>query len=368
MLPTYNLSCAICKDCNHVQTISITDPSERYNLFDYSYTSSNSKISRQHWNSYCDFTISKLKLKKNCFICEIGSNDGYLLNRFKKTINCEVLGIDASKSMVKIAKQNNITTECCVFNEEQSLSITKNYKKCDVVIANNVFNHSDNPLSFAKGVSNLLKKDGYFIFEVPYWKNTIDTKKIDQIYHEHVSYFTVKSLSALLEKTGFTINSVDVVDYHGGSLRVIASKNSDKKLCLKKIIEQESYLFSNKLYNSLSKELDKRKISFLRKVLDFKNQGYKIIAIGAAAKGNTLLNFLNLNSAIVDYVTDASSFKQGKKTPLSNIPIFGDEKMKESDKICAIVLSWNLSNSIKDKIKLINPNVQYINFFKQETT
>ena len=367
ILPTYSLSCAMCKGCGHVQTISITNPLERYNLFDYSYTSSNSKTSRAHWDKFCLFVINKLKLKRSHVIYEIGSNDGYLLSQFKSTLNCEVLGIDASQSMVKIAEQKNIKTECCVFDEKASLAIVKNYKKCDVVIANNVFNHSDSPLSFLRGVNNMLNEDGHFIFEVPYWKNTVDSKKVDQIYHEHVSYFTVKSLSTLLEQVGMEINFIDVVDYHGGSLRVVASKSSGDRLCLKKFIDQENYLFSSDLYGRLSKELNEKKINFLRKILKFKDRGYKIVAIGAAAKGNTLLNYLNLNNTIVDYATDASKFKQGKKTPLSNVPIFDDEKMRESEKICAIVLSWNLSSAIRDKIKLINPRIEYIDFFKQET-
>ncbi len=368
MLPVYNLSCVMCEDCKHIQTESITDPSERYNLFDYSYTSSNSSTSRNHWNAFSKHIIEKLCLSKDSKICEIGSNDGYLLNQFKKSLNNNVLGVDASKSMCDIANQNGILTKWCIFNKLEADSIVNDYEKFDLVIANNVYNHSDNPISFTEGVNKLLKQDGFFVFEVPYWKNTIDSKKIDQVYHEHVSYFTVKSLSKLLTMSGFSLEDVTVVDYHGGSLRVIAKKTNQVGLHteVEDMIKKENYLFSKNLYENLSKELKRRKVSFVSKILNYKSNGYEIIAIGAAAKGNTLLNFLNLNNSVVDYVTDASEFKQGKRTPLSNIEIFSDDRIKTSDKVCAIILSWNLSDFIKNKIRELNPKIEYINFYEQE--
>jgi len=366
IMPVYNLSCVMCEDCKHIQTESITDPSDRYNLFDYSYTSSNSNTSRTHWNDFARYVIQKLNLNKNSTICEIGSNDGYLLSQFKKYLSNEVLGIDASKSMCNISRKNNIPARCCVFDKEQAVSVVNTHGQYNVVVANNVYNHSDDPVSFTEGVRTLLKEDGYFIFEVPYWKNTIDSRKIDQIYHEHVSYFTVKSLSKLLTMCGFSIEEISVVDYHGGSLRVVAKHNTDGTQCssAKEMIKNEEYLFSQDVYKSVSNELQNRKIKFLSTILDYKINGYEIIGIGAAAKGNTLLNFLSLNDTIVDYITDTSEHKQNKKTPLSNIDIFGDGKIKSSNKVCAIILSWNLSDVIKNKIKELNPQIEYVNFYE----
>ena len=368
MLPVYNLSCVMCKNCKHIQTESITNPSERYNLFDYSYTSSNSSTSRSHWNNFSKSIVDKLSLNKESKICEIGSNDGYLLGEFKKRLGSDVFGIDASKSMCDIANKNGILTKWCIFNKTEASGIVDNHGEFNLVIANNVYNHSDNPVSFTKGVNRLLKEDGFFVFEVPYWKSTIDSKKIDQVYHEHVNYFTVKSLSNLLTMCGFNIEYVTVVDYHGGSLRVVAKKSHQTNHCVdtEHIIKEEEYLFVEDLYENLSKELKQKKAAFLSKLLNYKTSGYEIVAIGAAAKGNTLLNFLSLNNTIVDYITDASEYKQGKRSPLSNIEIFSDDKIRASDKVCAIILSWNLSESIKKKIRKLNPKIEYINFYEQE--
>jgi len=366
-LPVYNLSCALCNSCKHIQTETETDPNERYNLFDYSYTSSNSSTSRQHWNMFCSDIIQELELNGDTKICEIGSNDGYLLKCFKEKINTFVYGIDASRAMCEIAKNNHITSENIVFDLDKTSSLKKKYGYSNLVIANNVFNHSDDPKSFAMGVKEILTDNGFFVFEVPYWKSTVETKKIDQIYHEHVSYFTATSLKHLLNGCGFIIKKIKLVEYHGGSLRVIAQKTTENKNCydLGGFLDQEKFLFDEKTYKDLNNKLVTAKVNFLIDLLKYKKAGHSVVAIGAAAKGNTLLNYLNLNSSIVDYVTDISEYKQGKKTPLSNIKICGDDILSSYDEVCAIILSWNLDKPIRDKMKKINSKIKYLNFYEK---
>ena len=368
MLPVYNLSCRLCNHCKHVQTTTITQAEDRYNLFDYSYTSSNSSIATTHWKNYTIDISMALEINSVSRVCEIGSNDGYLLGLFKG-LGCEILGIDASKHISEIANSNGIPTKQCIFNLEEAKQITKDHGRYNLVIANNVFNHSDDPLSFAAGANELLIDSGFFVFEVPYWKSTIDSKKIDQVYHEHVSYFTATSAKTLLENCGFQIIKLEIVDYHGGSLRVYAQKvgeNEAIKHCdeLNIFVANEEYLFKIKTYENLVRVLKNKKIKFLNKLLDYKERGYGIIAIGAAAKGNTLLNYLNLDDSIVDWVTDTSDFKLGKRTPLSNIEICDDGVIASYDKVCALILSWNLSETIKNKIKKINSNIKFINFYE----
>ena len=367
VLPVYDLSCVLCKNCGMVQTSTITSANERYNMFDYSYTSSNSKVAKNHWLSYAENLTKTLNLS-NSQICEIGSNDGFLLNIFQSLGN-EVLGIDASKHMTKIANKNGVKTVSHVFDENITLE-KLNYKSSfDLVVANNVFNHSDNPLSFIKGVYNLLKVGGTFVFEVPYWKCTIDSKKIDQIYHEHVTYFTATSVKNMIKKFNFIVSDIEVVDYHGGSLRLQLQKiaESEKKKHNNKLasfIEEEKHLFDIQTYKNLKLTLDKMKLMFLKDIVDNKLKGVPLVAIGAAAKGNTLLNYLNLNATIVDWVTDASDFKQGKKTPLSNIPICSDDILRDYKEVSALLLCWNLSSFVKQKLLEINPNIKFINFYE----
>jgi SAM-dependent methyltransferase len=363
-LPVYNLSCARCDKCNQIQTLSATNPVERYGLYDYSYTSSNSKTSRNHWLSYASEVVSKIGLKEGNFVVDIGSNDGFLIRSFREN-SIDGLGVDASPYMANMANEIGVPTIVGLFGSEIKDQIIDTYGKANLVVANNVLNHSEDPVGFVKSVYDLLLDNGHFVFELPYWKISVESGKIDQVYHEHVSYFTASISKKLLESVGFTITHIEVVDYHGGSLRVYASKNIDAKQCpnLPAMIESEASIFKKSTYTKLMKEMSSKRFDFMNKIYDIKNNGGKIIAIGAAAKGNTLLNYLNLNDSLIDWVTDVSDFKRGKRTPLSNIPICGDDIFAEYGEVYALILSWNLSDIIKEKLLRINSKIKFLNFY-----
>jgi 2-polyprenyl-3-methyl-5-hydroxy-6-metoxy-1,4-benzoquinol methylase len=357
----YPLICDMCPTCGQVQTRCITDPNERYSKIDYSYTSSNSKFSREHWEKYSQEINNKIKLKKDAFIVEIGSNDGFLAEQFK-LLGFKILGVDPSQYMANLAKQRNVETVVDLFGAKCAEKIIKEYGKADLIIANNVFNHSNNPLEFAKAVASLLSDDGSFVFEQPYWPIGVKSEKFDQIYHEHVSYFTVKSASELLKRAGMEISSAEIVEYHGGSLRIIAKLGNNSSEEAKKFIEQETdeKMFDLKTYTKLMENITLRRNDFLQKVYKLKEKGLPIIAVGAAAKGNTFLNFYNLNNTIINYVTDSSQHKQGKYTPSTRIPIKGDEIFSKYKEVYALILSWNIANIIKEKLFKINPNIKFL--------
>lgn len=364
-LVTYNLSCELCPSCGNVQSSCETDPVDRYSLFEYSYTSSNSRTSMRHWDDFSLDVSSKLGLTRDSFVVEVGSNDGYLLGRFRENLGTKILGIDASSYVSKIAIDNGIETEVAIFDSNISKKILKKHKKADLVVANNVFNHSENPVDFACAAADILSSDGTFVFEVPYWKCSVESEKIDQVYHEHVTYMTVKSAKQILKSAGLVIEDVEVVDYHGGSLRVYAKKKpfQEQESVQHMIDDEESLgLFESNTYEKLMKKLHKRKFRFLRKIYDIKSSDIPILAVGAAAKGNTFLRFLNLDHNVVDYVTDASKHKQGKITPLTNISICGDEVFANYDEVYALILSWNISGKIKEKLYEINPNIKFLVF------
>ena len=171
-----------------------------------------------------------------------------------------------------------------------------------------------------------------------------------------------------MENCNFEIIKAEVVDYHGGSLRVFSRRAKHKdnlSHCdLQNYLDKEKHLFLKHTYDELNKKIVQRKIDFVSDILEYKKNGYNIVAVGAAAKGNTLLNFLNLSNSIIDHVTDISELKQGKRTPLSNINICGDEIIASYDKVCALILSWNLSEPIKQKMRKINSKIKYINFYE----
>ena len=361
----YPLECYLNEDSGDIRLGIATSANERYNLYDYSYTSSNSAFAKEHWDELSETLFNRFELNSSSYVVEVGSNDGYLIGRLaEKGVN--TLGVDASEYMTKVAsKNNNIKTCCAIFGEEVGEDLLGRYGQADLVIANNVFNHANDPVDFAKGVKNLLKTNGVFVYEVPYWLNTIKDKKFDQIYHEHISYFTVKSSLELLKSVGLEIFDVQVVNYHGGSIRVFSKlkeQNRPVNAVIDKMIEDEKQLglFDADTYASFMEEIKKQRNKFLQNLYNIKSQGYPIIAVGAAAKGNTFLNFYNLDSTVVDYVTDASIHKQGKYTPLTRIPIVGDEIFSKYDKVYALILSWNISDKLKSKLKEINKNIEFL--------
>ena len=360
----YPLVCDLCQSCGNVQTRYETNPLLRYSQIEYSYTSSNSAFSRNHWDEYAKEVSDEIKQKPDSLVVEIGSNDGYLTQQFLKNKN-RVLGVDPSPYMAELAKQRDVKTIVGLFGKEASEEILRDYGKADLVIANNVFNHADNPVEFTKSVSDILSSEGSFVFEQPYWLISIKSGKFDQIYHEHVSYFTVKSAKKLLERAGLAIKSARVVDYHGGSLRIIAQKKENvisESLEAKKLIEEEeSYgTFKLETYQAFMKKNLEQRNRFMQKVHKIKEEGHPIIGVGAPAKGNTFLNFYNLDNSLIDYVTDSSPHKKGKYTPATRIPIVGDEIFSKYGKVYALILSWNLANQLKEKLYAINKNIELL--------
>ena len=374
--PVYPLQCFLDKDTGEIKVGYDTKADDRYNLYDYSYTSSNSKVSRNHWRNYAKDVSNKLKLKQGSKIVEVGSNDGFLSKQFKD-LGYDVIGVDPSHHMARLAFELSIKTYSVMFEAENSKKIRSDFGQADLIVANNVFNHTNDASDFLGGVVSLLSEDGIYVYELPYWYNTIKDKKFDQIYHEHVSYYTVKSSYELLKKFGLEIIDAEVVEYHGGSLRVFAKKCSykpyndpyvtevfDVKLhdhIADMIKEEEDYgLFDEMTYKLIMKELHHTRNKFMEKIYRIKSEGHSIIGVGAAAKGNTFLNFYNLDNTILDYVTDASEHKQGKYTPLTRIPIVGDEIFAEYDKVYALILSWNISDIIKESLKKINDKIEFL--------
>ena len=362
--PVYPLQCGLDTETGHIKLMYETDPDQRYNLYPYSYTSSNSKVAREHWEDYAKHTAKKVNLQSSSNVIEIGSNDGFLSVQYKN-MGCMVMGVDPSKAMADLAEEQGIPTYCTIFNLERALDLKPQLGgSADLIVANNVFNHANDPVDFAKGVQELLSDTGTFVFQVPYWYNTITDEKFDQIYHEHPSYFTVKSACNLLSSVGLKVYDVEWVDYHGGSIRVYASKEDREQTKeVQEFItkEEDANLFDPEFYKEFMEKIKKKRYLFLSKLYRLKGEGHPIVAVGAAAKGNTFLNYYNLDNSIIDYVTDTSEYKIGKYTPLSRIPIQTDAGVfSKYDEVYAIILSWNISDLIKDKLKAINKNIKFL--------
>mgnify|MGYP001352385286 CR=1 FL=1 len=267
--PVYPLQCSLNKDTGEIRVCYDTKADERYNLYNYSYTSSNSKFARNHWINYAKEVSKKVNLSEGSKVIEIGSNDGFLTKQFKD-MGCDVIGVDPSHYMAKLAFDLGVKTYSVLFNIANSEQIRSEFGNADLIVANNVFNHSNDVEDFVKGVINLLKDDGVFVFELPYWYCTIKDKTFDQIYHEHVNYFTVKFSYELLKKAGFEIIDAEVVDYHGGSLRVYA-KRVDEVILRNHVkdmirIEEKFGLFDKNMYKIFMQDLHKSRSLMLKKI------------------------------------------------------------------------------------------------------
>lgn len=361
----YPLACLLCNVCGLIQTSCITRADDRYTEVDYAYNSENSSLAREHWEGFVANHPS-WGVQSGDRVIEIGSNDGYLLSLFKK-VGCKTLGIDPAHTQSKRARQRGLEIVEAVFTRALAMEIRPKLESgCKLLVANNVFNHSDDPLNFLNGVSYLLEKRGVFVFEVPYWGNLVDDGKFEQIYHEHVSYFTVKSVKNLLHKAGMKIVQINLVQFHGGSLRVVATKQDDPtypaEFNTKEWEEREisAGFFSKDFYKRFQKRIDKTREVICSKLSDLKRDGFKIGALGAAAKGNTIINWLGLERGLIEFVLDASPHKIGKKTPGTDIIIVEDEFIRDMDKVTLIVLAWNISEVVKTKILEINANTLFM--------
>jgi 2-polyprenyl-3-methyl-5-hydroxy-6-metoxy-1,4-benzoquinol methylase len=358
------LVCQLDEDTGLIQLLNFTEPNERYGNVDYSYTSANSKTSRKHWEEFAQYIFTHLNFGESN-ILEIGSNDGFLLEVIQNRGH-RVLGIDASDFMSNLASTRGVNSLTGIFGESEDLilKIIEFSNLYKVIIANNVLNHSNEPVKFVKHVKKLLSPEGIFVFEVPYWYQTIKSLHFDQIYHEHVTYFTVKSAKELLKIAGLEIIDIEVVDYHGGSLRVTAAieKGNESALVEKMIqVETKEGLFSTLRYEKYFHDISRVRDNFMHKVAKTKTNRKTLFGVGAAAKANTLLTFYNLNHSYLDFILDASRFKQNKITPVTKIPIFDDSHILNLDNLCGVLLAWNIGEEVKSNILSINSRVEFIN-------
>lgn len=359
----YPLNCALCTACGHLQNEYIVSADERYTENDYSYTSSNSKMSREHWEEYSETVGRYTGLKESDHVIEFGSNDGYLLVQFMKK-GAAATGIDPSESMAAIASKNNVYTYVGFLGKESVKAAVERGGKAKIICGNNVFNHIHNPNEVLPFARDALRDDGYFVFESPYHKDIIENYLFDTIYHEHISYFSVRSTDLLFRRNGLFITGIEHNSYHGGCIRVYASP--DKLKYNRKIVDEyvdneaSSGLFDSGTYRQFMSKILKDKYEVLSQVYSLKKEGKKIAAVGAASKGNTLLNFYKLDGGTIEFVSESSEHKIGKYTPGSLIPIVHDDELSKQKIDVALILSWNIGKYLVEKIKKMNDGIKFI--------
>lgn len=346
-LKKYPLQVGFCS-CNHLTAINKISPNERYTKFDYSYTSNNSPVSRNHFYKISKIINKKFDLKIKNSIIEIGSNDGTFLKYIKEISNIKVLGVDPSKFMCDLAKKKGIRTYNNFFNLKNSKKIKNKYGNFDILYAANVFNHIDNPDDFLKGCYQVLKSEGLIVLEVPDLDSLINTCGFDTIYHEHRQYFSINSIKKILIKNNYTLLSIEKINYMSGSLRIFAKKNPKNKK--NKILKTETIYQKRKYLNNFikfQKKIFLIKAEILNFINKYKKENKTIIGIAAATKGNTLLNFCGINYKDLKCIIESSPYKINKFTPGSAIPIINEKIIKKYD--AAIILPWNITKHLYQK-------------------
>jgi len=325
---------------------------------DYVYFSSYSKSWLEHCRKYAEMVIKRFSLNQSSLVVEIASNDGYLLQYFKeRAIN--VLGIEPTENTAFVAQGKGIETITQFFGVELAEELAKKNIKADLLIGNNVLAHVPDINDFVGGLSIILKKDGVITFEFPHLLRLIEQNQFDTIYHEHFSYFSFYTVQTIFDHHGLKIFDVEEIPTHGGSLRIYATHKDSTHLrtsnnvinLLKK--EEKKGMRSVEYYLGFQEKVEKIKDDLLLFLIDQKRAGKKVAAYGAAAKGNTLLNFCGVKSDLIPYVVDASPHKQGKYLPGSHIPVVNEEVLKLYKPDYVLILPWNIQEEIMAQLEYI---------------
>jgi len=340
-----------CDKCTNCQLSYVVDPKKLFT--NYLYTSSTSKTFKDHFSKAANNYIKKLRLKKESLIIDIGSNDGIALRPFQVKGYKNIIGIEPAKNLANIANKNNIKTINNFFN---NTIIKKIKKKADLILASNVFAHSDNIDEIVRTIDKILKPNGTLIIEIQYLIRTLKDCTFDNIYHEHVNYWCLHSLQKYFRRFNYEIYDAEEIDTHGGSLRVFVKKdgkNLKKNKSINKIISNEKKfgIFNFETFKKFSKKVEIMKNNVIKNMEVLKKNNKMIVGFGAPAKATTYINYFNIEKYF-DYILEDNNLKNEKYIPGTKIKIISPKKIKNKVD-CLIVLAWNFFKEIKNKHKNI---------------
>jgi 2-polyprenyl-3-methyl-5-hydroxy-6-metoxy-1,4-benzoquinol methylase len=361
----FPLKVMVCDKCFLVQ---VDEYEKSENIFNenYAYFSSYSQSWLEHSKVYSEKMISRFGLNQKSFVIEVASNDGYLLQYFKnKNIPC--LGIDPTSSTAAVAREKGIETLENFFSESFAKGLSGRYPKADLIAGNNVLAHVPNLHDFVEGFRHVLNENGVVTLEFPHLMQLVQNNQFDTVYHEHFSYFSFSFVCAFFQKHGLRIFDVDELETHGGSLRIYAcleGANFKKEKSVEELLKIEELKGMTKLeyYNNFQERADQIKMTFLQFLLDAKKKGLKVAGYGAAAKGNTFINFAGVKHDLLSLVVDASPYKQGKYLPGSRVPIFSILKLREFNPDFIIIFPWNIKKEIIGQLRDQFKNSKFVTF------
>jgi SAM-dependent methyltransferase len=353
----FPLRVLVCTECWLVQTEDYAGIKE---LFDseYAYFSSFSTTWLRHAERYVAEMIERFELNANSNVIEVAANDGYLLQYVKaKGIPC--FGIEPTASTAAAACKKGIAIIGEFFGTELARKLVAQGKQADLMVANNVLAHVPNINDFVQGFSQLLKPQGVVTFEFPHLMRLVEQTQFDTIYHEHFSYLSLIAVKRIFDCNRLQIFDVQEIPTHGGSLRVFAQcKDTGKHNTTTKVeslMAREDFvgMKAEKYYTDFQKRANVIKQDLIKFLMESKCQGKSVVAYGAAAKGNTLLNYAGINSDLVSFVVDRNPAKQGKFLPGSHIPIIDEVRLHKEHPNYVVILPWNLKTEIIEQLSYI---------------
>ena len=353
----YPLRLKVCDGCWLVQTEDYAGADEFFTS-DYAYFSSTSTSWLAHARAYCDAITSRLRLGDQSFVIEIASNDGYLLKNFVAAgIPC--LGIEPTASTAAAAESIGISVLRKFFGESLAKELAARGQQADLIIGNNVYAHVPDINDFTRGLKAALKPGGTITLEFPHLLRMILGCQFDTVYHEHFSYLSLYTVRRIFESAGLRIFDVEELSTHGGSLRVYGCHDADPRVSTKavqKVIddESESCLQSLKVFAEFQRSAERIKDDLLVFLVEQKRLGKQVIAYGAAAKGNTLLNFAGIKADLLPGVYDAAPAKQGKFMPGNHVPIISSDRLPEIAADYVLIIPWNIASEVVQKFRNSN--------------
>lgn len=346
----YPLRIKVCDQCWLVQTEDYTLADELFSS-DYAYFSSTSSGWLLHAAEYADKIARQLHLTRDSLVVEVASNDGYLLKNFV-TAGIPCLGIEPTASTAAIAEKLSIPVIREFFGEQLAKQLVDMDQQADLIVGNNVYAHVPDINDFTKGLKTALKQEGTITLEFPHLMQLLEHNQFDTVYHEHFSYLSLYTVERIFKFAGLRIWDVETLPTHGGSLRVYGCHDEHLRRTdprVSKLLEEEKERGLQTLitYQGFQAKADRIKDELVSFLIEQKQAGKKVAAYGAAAKGNTLLNYAGIKPDLLPFVCDAASAKQGKFMPGSHIPILAPVALTKQRPDFLLILPWNIATEVK---------------------
>ncbi len=349
--PTYALDLVFCIDCALVQITETVPPEQLFR--EYLYFSAFSDTMLRHAETLASRMTRERRLGTESLVVEIGSNDGYLLQYYRRA-GVPVLGVEPAMNVARVAEdKRGIPTLAEFFTEELAAGLRKQGRRADVIHAHNVLAHVADLNGLVRGIQLLLKPSGVAVIEVPYLRDLIAGCEFDTIYHEHLCYFSLTALDSLLRRHGLVLADVERVPIHGGSLRLFVSlaDSASAGAAVRALLEEELSLGMNRLefYWNFARRVEHVKSSLRTLLEELKQKAKRLAAYGAAAKGSVLLNYCGIGRDTLDFVVDRSAYKQGRYVPGVHLPIYPPTRLLEAMPEYVLLLAWNFATEILEQ-------------------